>query len=116
MPPNLQSVDGITVYSADTDYYEIEKASYATIMNLLPGDDSTVSSTSVASMQGLTGVLETDQEYKFTVYLTGDIPMNGYYTLEIPTTVGLPASPATDLTLTCDSLCTASAITLSYSN
>jgi len=50
--------------------------------NSLPGTEAMVShGTSIAEITTETGVLETDQTYRFTVYFYGDLPMSSYYTL-----------------------------------
>jgi hypothetical protein len=58
MPPTLAPMDGFIVYTGDTDYYEIEYASFMTITNTKPGDETTTSYTSTAEITTLTGVLE----------------------------------------------------------
>jgi hypothetical protein len=50
------------------------------------------------------------------VYLTGDIPQNGYFTLYVPTSVGMPTGGITDITLKCNQYCDESTITLSYTS
>lgn len=86
------------------------------ITNTLPGTESTTSYTSEASITTETGVLEEGQTYRFKVYMPGDLPKDSYYTLYVPTTVGMPSSGVSGLTLTCQQYCTASDITLSYSS
>lgn len=86
------------------------------ITNTEPGTESDSAFTSVASIETEKGVLEEGQTYKFVVYLNGDLPKDAWYTLLIPTAVGMPASGASGLTLTCLQYCTASDITLSYSS
>lgn len=102
MPPSLSPMDGIYVFSGDDEFYKIEYAEYATISNTLPGDEDTTDYTSSMSITTLTGVLEEDQTYEFSVYTTGDIPMNGYFTLYVPTSVGMPTNDVDDMTLTCE--------------
>jgi len=116
MPPTLCPLDGIIVYTGDSEYFEIEYATYATITNTLPGDETTVDYTSAASITTLTGVLEENQTYEFNIYTTGDIPMDGLFTLKIPTEVGLPSDPDNDFVLTCTQNCDESTITLTYSS
>lgn len=116
MPPCLDPMDGIILYSGDTDYYEIEYATYMTIANSLPGDEDSTSYNSVAEITTLTGVLEEDQTYSFSVYMTGDLPMSGYFTLKIPTAVGMPSAGINGLTLTCTSYCDENDMTMTYSS
>jgi hypothetical protein len=81
MPPSLKPMDGIEVFSGDSDYYKIEYATYMEISNTDPGDQFTTDFTSVAAIETLTGVMEEDQTYSFSVYMTGDLPMDSYFTL-----------------------------------
>jgi hypothetical protein len=60
MPPCLQPVSGIKVYSGDTDFYKIEYSDYATLSTTLPGDATTANYDSTAVIATLTGVSETD--------------------------------------------------------
>jgi hypothetical protein len=69
--------------------------------NTLPGTEYTTSFTSSASITTLTGVLESDQTYSFKVYLTGDMPMNSYFTLSVPSLVGMPSAGVSGLSMTC---------------
>jgi hypothetical protein len=101
MPPTLAPMDGFIIFTGDEDFYKIEYADYMTLTNTLPGDETTTDNTSTATMEGLTGILETDETYEFSVQLTGDIPMDGYITLYIPETVEIPSGGASDLTLVC---------------
>jgi hypothetical protein len=116
MPPCLQPVSGIKVYSGDTDFYKIEYSDYATLSTTLPGDATTANYDSTAVIATLTGVSETDQTYRFSVALANDIPMNGYWTLYVPTTVGMPSNGISGLTLDCELECTTSDITLTYTD
>lgn len=63
MPPSLCPLSGITVYTGDSEYYQIEVATYPTITNSLPGDEDTTSYTSKAEITTLDSVLEEDQTY-----------------------------------------------------
>jgi len=60
MPPSLCPLDGIVVFSGDDEFYKIEYASYATLTNTLPGDESTTIYDSSMEITTLTGVLEED--------------------------------------------------------
>lgn len=42
--------------------------------------------------------------------------MDGYFTLYIPTTVGMPSGGVSDLTLVCDQFCDEADVTLTYSS
>lgn len=67
MPPSLAPKDSFIVFSGDEEYYEIEHAEYMELTNTLPGDETTTSNLSTATMAGLTGVLEEDETYDFSV-------------------------------------------------
>lgn len=60
MPPTLAPIDGLDIYSGDDEYYIIEDATFCTISNTLPGDETTTDYTSTAEITTLTGVLEED--------------------------------------------------------
>lgn len=105
MPPSLCPLAGVVVFTGDTSYFKVEYSDYALLSNTLPGTEAVSDYTSVASIETLTGVLETGQTYKFVVYLTGDLPKNGIFTLTVPSAIGLPADPTTGLALTCISYC-----------
>lgn len=100
-PPSLAPLSGFIIFSGDTDFNKIEEATYPALTNDMPGDDDSAFQSSVAEITTLTGVLEEDQTYQFTIYTTNDIPLGGFWTLQIPTEVGLPDDPASDLVLTC---------------
>jgi hypothetical protein len=73
-----------------------------TLTNTIPGDENSVAGfVSTAQIKTLTGVYEKDQTYGFEVFLTGDIPMNGFITLKIPSIVGVPSS-ISSMTLECE--------------
>jgi hypothetical protein len=111
MPPSLCPLTGIEVFTGDGEFYKIEYADYMQLTNTLPGTELTSTYTSIAAITSAnTGVLEEGQTYTFTVYPTGDLPMNSYFTLAVPSSVGLPSTP----TLTCSQACTTSDITLSW--
>jgi hypothetical protein len=116
MPPTLKPIDGIEVFSGDEDYYIIEFATYAEISNTDPGDQFSTDFTSSAEILTLTGVLEEDQTYFFKVYITGDLPMDSFFTMTIPTSVGLPSNDVSGLTLTCVAYCDESDITMTYTS
>jgi hypothetical protein len=65
-------------------------------------------------MLGKTGIGEANQKYRFTVYLSGDLPMDSYFTLQIPASVGLPSSPATNLGFVCLAGCDEEEMTVTY--
>lgn len=67
MPPTLAPMDGFIVYSGDSEYFKIENAEYMKLTNTLPGDESTNDNASTATMATLTGVLEEDETYDFSV-------------------------------------------------
>jgi hypothetical protein len=55
----------------------------------------------VATIEGSSGVLESNIKYQFSVSTAGDIPSGGYFTLYIPNGIGVPTSPATGLIFEC---------------
>jgi hypothetical protein len=70
--------------------------------NTAPGVDS--SGNSKATITSNEGVLETMSTYSFLIYTVGNIPQNGYFTLKIPLTVGLPSDVSTML-FSCTAFC-----------
>jgi hypothetical protein len=119
MPPNLKPFGGnqISIITGDSDYFYIEEAIYEdlTIRTSTPGSTSSFY-TSEAEITSDTGVSEEDQTYKFTVYLKGDIPQNGYFTLTVPSEVGMPSGLASDLTVDCLSALSCDSIALTYTS
>jgi hypothetical protein len=100
-PPNLHTQSDFVIFTADQYLNYVEYATYPTLTNSLPTSEAYSVSPSVASIEGLTGVLESNILYKFEVYAAGDIPSEGYFTLTIPNGVGLPTNPATGLKFSC---------------
>jgi len=39
--------------------------------------------------------MEGNNEYKFQIFTIGDIPSGGFFTLTIPTSIGVPSDPTT---------------------
>ena len=114
MPPTFKPLGNFIVYTGDSEFYKIEVADYMTLTNTIPGDENSIAGfVSTAEIKTLTGVYEKDQTYAFEVFLTGDIPMDGFFTLKIPTTVGVPSS-ISSMTLECTQSCEARDITLTW--
>jgi hypothetical protein len=63
MPPSLAPVSGIVVFTGDAGFYYIEYADFATLVNSLPGTQSSTIYKSSATMLGVNGVLQKDQSY-----------------------------------------------------
>lgn len=80
--------------TGDDVFNEIEKTFGPDLTNQLPGDDSTASEPSVALIEKNNGVLEDSATYKFKVFTTGNIPSDGYFTLQIPESISLPSNAA----------------------
>jgi len=49
-----------------------------------------------------TGVLEKDIKYQFEIYLTGDLPVNSYFTMIVPSEVGMPTNSVSGLEMECN--------------
>jgi hypothetical protein len=104
MPPTICSFSGLTIYTGDSNFNQVEITTSATITNSLPGNDATAVSASIAKIISYNVVSATSSTYQFTIYTTGDLPMYSYFTLYIPTSIGVPG----DLILNCLNLCTTS--------
>ena len=59
MPPSLSPLADVVVFTGDTSYFKVEYSDYALLSNTLPGTEAVSDYTSVASIETLTGVLET---------------------------------------------------------
>lgn len=57
MPPSLAPVSGIIVFTGDASFYYIEYADFGTLINSLPGTQSSTINKSLATMLGVNGVL-----------------------------------------------------------
>lgn len=104
MPPTICSFSGMTIYTADSNFNQIQITTSASITNSLPGNDATAVSTSTATIISSNVVSATGSTYQFTIYTTGDLPMYSYFTLYIPSSIGVPG----DLILYCLYSCSTS--------
>lgn len=101
----MASLDGFDIWTGDEYKQKIEEATYATLIVTNPATDGYALQQSTAEITGLDGVLEEDILYSFSVYPVNDLPQNAYWTMFIPTAIGLPSDPASDLTFTCTLNC-----------
>ena len=102
MPPTLAPLPGFIITTQDQFFNKIEIGPELTMTNTAPGVDS--SGNSKATITSNEGVLETMSTYSFLIYTVGNIPQNGYFTLKIPLTVGLPSDVSTML-FSCTAFC-----------
>jgi len=102
MPPTLAKLSGFYITSQDKFFNKIDIGPELALTNTAPGSDT--SGNSKATITSNTGVLATKSTYKFLIYIVGNIPKNGYFTLKVPLTVGLPSDVSTML-FSCTSFC-----------
>ena len=103
MPPTLAPLSGFIITSMDQYFNAIDIGRELILKNTAPGVDS--SGQSKATITSNQGVLEKNSVYKFYINTVGNIPKDGYFTLKIPSTVGIPADPVSEMAIVCFSFC-----------
>ena len=116
MPPSFAPLTGFQIFTGDTDYHQIEVASYPTLTNTEPGDEDSIGYTSSITILTDTAISAKDSNYQFTIYVSGDLPVGSYFTLLVPGDVTIPNDSASELTLECQNYCDDSSASLSWSS
>ena len=114
MPPSLAPLSGFIIFTADIDYNKIEQATYPTLTNTEYNDETTIDFESQVEIVSQKQINKKNSVYKFSIFVGSDMPKDSYWTLTIPSEVGLPSQGTTDLSVSCQTQCEDSGLTLDW--
>jgi hypothetical protein len=97
-PGNYMPISGFEISFGNAD---LQETFYGDFMTMETSEPGVATGATVSTGEKMDGVLQSNVEYNFSLTIASPIPMGGFFAITVPTEIGVPASPSTDMTFVC---------------